>query len=137
MLVTSRQRAPSGGIQYCNTTYFRMARLVCFLLLSYLFVFFTRTLPISKYSRCHFSSTPSFHYVTHKADCKVRGGHAHVRGEDLQQNSARRRRAVSSGCTWGRESFSGGSCPKGGKRVQSDRHAVFNAGVGVDMKLFS
>ena len=53
-----------------------------------------------------------------------------MRGEDVQQNSARRRRAVSSGCMWGRQSFSGGVCPKGGKRVQSDRHAVFSAGVG-------
>ena len=88
-------------------------------------------------SRCHFSSTPSFRYVTHKADCKVPGVHAHVRGEDVQQNSARRRRVVSSGCMWRRESFSGGVCPKGGKRVQPDRHAVFIPEVGVDTQLFS
>ena len=124
-----------GRIQYCNTTFCRIAPLGCFLLPSCALVF-TRTLSISKCSRCHFSSTPSFHYITHKADCKVPGVHAHVRGEDVQQNSARRRRAVSSGCMWGRESFSGGVCPKGGKRAQSDRHGVFIPEVG-DMKLFS
>ena len=135
-LVTSRQRAPMEEFNI-------VARHPTELLLSVVFCcpvalwVFTRTLSILNNSRCHFSSTPSFQYVTHKADCKVPGGHAHVCGEDVQQNSARRRRAVSSGCMWGRESFSGGVCPKGGKRVQPDRHAIFIAGVGVDMKLFS
>ena len=135
-LVTSRQRAPMEefNIVTRHSTELPLSVVFC----CPVALWFLRA-PFRSRSAAGviFSSTPSFHYVTHKADCKVPGVHAHFRGEDVQQNSARRRRAVSSGCMWGRESLSGGVCPKGGKRVQSDRHGVFIPEVGVDMKLFS
>ena len=52
-----------GRIQYCNTTFHRIAPLGFFLLPSCTLVF-TRSHSISKHSRCHFSSTPSFHCVS-------------------------------------------------------------------------
>ena len=118
-LVTSRQRTPMEEFNIVTRHSTELLLSVVFLLPSCALVF-TRTLSISKYSRF----PPHHRSITCHPQSRLQGSWW-SRPCPWRRRSAEQREKAQGRVQRlyvGRESFSGGVCPKGGKRVQPDRH---------------